>query len=86
MINELFTIEETNLMCIYGTSNRKTLIAELAAAMPELDEPELAETATNAIAKLAAMSDADFAALELCPAYDDYDYYDDHDYDEEQEV
>jgi len=73
-----FTIEEINLMCIFDTSSRDALIAELTAAIPEFDEPELTEIAENVLTKLMAMSDDDFNALDLYPVYDDYD--------EEQEV
>ena len=70
---ERFTLEETNLMCIFGTGSRDALISELAAAVPEFDEPEMEEIAENVLAKLTAMSDADFDALELFPEYGDYD-------------
>ena len=69
---ERFTVEETNLMCIFDTSRRDTLIAELTAAVPEFDEPELGEIAENVIVKLEKMSDAEFSALELYPEFEDY--------------
>ena len=69
---ERFTVEETNLMCIFDTSSRDTLIAELMAAVPEFDEPELGEIAENVLAKLEKMSDAEFSALELYPEFEDY--------------
>jgi len=78
MMDGQFTIEEINLMCIFDTSSRDALIAELTAAIPEFDEPELTEIAENVLTKLMAMSDDDFNALDLYPVYDDYD--------EEQEV
>jgi len=70
---ELFTVEEVNLMCVFDTSGKDALIAELTAAMPDFDEPELIEIAENVIAKLGKMSDAEFSALELYPEYGDYD-------------
>jgi hypothetical protein len=69
----LFTVEEVNLMCIFDTSGRDALIASLTAAVPDFDEPELAEIAENVLVKLSRMSDEDFGALELYPEYDDYD-------------
>jgi len=78
MMFELFTIEETNLICIFDTSGRSALIAELAAAVSNFEEPELTEIAETALCKLSKMSDTDFAALEFYPEYEDYD--------EEQEV
>ena len=68
---ELFTVEEINLMCVFDTSGRDALIAELTAAIPGFDEPELAGIAENVLSKLAKMSGADFAALELYPEYED---------------
>ncbi|MDR2615318.1 MAG: transposon-transfer assisting family protein [Oscillospiraceae bacterium] len=70
---EQFTVEEINMMCIFDTSGRDALISELTAFLPELDEPGLSEIAESVIAKLGKMSGAEFAALKLCPAYDDYD-------------
>ena len=78
MMDELFTVEEVNLMCIFDTSSRSALIAELTAAIHGFDEPELTEIAGSVLTKLTKMSDADFTALELYPEYEDYD--------EEQEV
>lgn len=60
-----FTVEETNLMCIYGTQTRQGLINDLAEMQTHLqsDEAELRELANSVIAKLSAMSDEDFAAV-----------------------
>lgn len=70
---ELFTVEEINLICIFDMSSRNALIVELTAVLPEFDEPEITEIAIAVLTKLNQMSDADFAALELYPAYGDYD-------------
>ena len=72
-MTDRFTVEETNMICIFDTSGKDALIAELTAAMPGFDESELVEIAENVIAKLGKMSDAEFSALELCPEYGDYD-------------
>jgi len=70
---EQFTVEEINMICIFDRSSKDALITELTEAMPEFDEPGLDEIAESVLAKLAKMSDADFAALELYPEYEDYD-------------
>ena len=72
-MDELFTVEEVNLMCIFDTGSRDALITELTAALPEFDEPELAWIAESALNKLAGMDDAVYAALELYPEYEDYE-------------
>lgn len=60
-----FTVEETNLMCIYNTGSRIDLMLELTEMQTHLqsDETELRELANSVIAKLQAMSDEEFTAL-----------------------
>ena len=62
---ERFTVEETNLMCIYNTGTRQGLIAELAAMQIHLeaDETELSELTRSVMEKLSAMSDEQYAGL-----------------------
>ena len=60
-----FTFEETNLLCIYNTGSRTGLIDALTEMRGELS-PEEAE-----LEKLQAMSDAEFAELELYPDFDE---------------
>jgi D-lyxose ketol-isomerase len=72
-MNELFTVEEINLMCIFDTGSKAALVAELTAAMAEFEDEELAEIAENVLARLNSISEAEFAALELCPEYEEYD-------------
>ena len=57
-----FTVEETNLMCIYGTDTREGLIAELSEMQGHLqsDEVELLSLTKSVLEKLSAMSDEDF--------------------------
>ncbi len=60
-----FTVEESNLMCIYNTGSRATLLLELTEMQSQLqsDETELKELTTLVIEKLQGMSDEDFAAV-----------------------
>ncbi|MFI3214791.1 MAG: transposon-transfer assisting family protein [Eubacteriales bacterium] len=57
-----FTVEETNLMCIYGTESRKGLIKELEAMQKYLqeDEVDLQNLSDAVILKLKGMSDEEF--------------------------
>ena len=68
-----FTFEETNLLCIYNTGNRTGLIEALTEMRGELspEEAELRELTDSALSKLRAMSDAEFAELELYPDFDE---------------
>ncbi|GKH01255.1 transposon-transfer assisting family protein [Hungatella hathewayi] len=67
-----FTFEEMNLMCIYNTGSRTGLIDSLREMRGELapEETELQELTDSALGKLQAMSDAEFAELELYPDFD----------------
>ena len=70
-----FTFEETNLLCIYNTGSRAGLIAALTEMRGELspEEAELRKLTDSALEKLQAMSDAEFAELELYPDFDSED-------------
>ena len=67
-----FTFDEINLMCIYNTGSRTGLIDSLREMRGELspEETELRELTDSALGKLQAMSDAEFAELELYPDFD----------------
>ena len=66
-----FTFEETNLLCIYNTGSRKGLIEALIEMRGELspEETELRELTDSALSKLQAMTDKEFAQLELYPDF-----------------
>lgn len=67
-----FTFEEKNLLCIYNTGSRSGLIDALTEMRGELspEEAELREMTDSALGKFRAMSDAEFAELELYPDFD----------------
>ena len=65
-----FTNDEMN---IYDTGNRTGLINALSEMRKELDvdEAALRELTDSVLNKLSAMSDEDYAKLELYPDFDD---------------
>lgn len=66
------TFEETNLLCIYNPGSRLGAIKALSEMRGYLepDETELLALTDSTLAKLRAMTDADFDALELYPDFD----------------
>lgn len=60
-----FTVEETNLMCIYNTGSRTGLLSELTQMQTHLerDETELLELTQFVVDKLSIMSDDDFDSI-----------------------
>ena len=57
-----FTVEETNLICIYNTGSREGLISELSKMQTHLqkDETELLGFTYSVIDKVNAMKDDEF--------------------------
>lgn len=70
-----FNIEELNLMCIYDTGTRSSLITGLEKIALELapDDAELSELIQSALKKLTAMSDQEYGELILVPDYEEED-------------
>ena len=60
-----FTVEETNLICIYNTGTRTGLIAELSEMKNHLedDETQLLELTQKVISKLTSMKDEEFDSI-----------------------
>ena len=54
-----FTVEEENLICMYHTSDRRRTMAQMRAALPDMDA-EMRHLVNSTIAKLERMTDADF--------------------------
>lgn len=67
------TFEEMNLLCIYNPGTRHGAIAALTEMRGYLepDEAELLALTDSTLAKLRAMTDADFDLLELYPDFDE---------------
>lgn len=70
-----FTVEESNLMCIYNTGSRTGLLSELEEMQNHLaaDETELISLTKTVMDKLSAMSDEEFESLsdELIPDFEE---------------
>ena len=68
-----FTFEEMNLMCIYNTGSRTGLMESLTEMRGHLlpEEKELRKMTDSTLSKLRAMTDEEFAELELYPDFDE---------------
>ena len=66
-----FTFEEMNLMCIYNTGSRESLMRELREMRGYIgaDQPELLNMTDSALQKLENISDEEFTKLELFPDF-----------------
>ncbi|MDL2233179.1 transposon-transfer assisting family protein [Ruminococcaceae bacterium OttesenSCG-928-L11] len=62
-MNEIFTAEEINLMCIYDTSSRGALLSDLKLGLADVYDPDMREIFHTAITKLEALTDTDFSDI-----------------------
>lgn len=62
---------EKNMMCIYNTGSRKSLMRELREMRGYIgaDQPELLNMTDSALQKLGKISDEEFTKLELFPDF-----------------
>ena len=59
-MDNLFTIEETNLLCIFQSDSKEKVIEEIRKSMKHIDDDELVELSVRVIEKLSCMSDEEF--------------------------
>lgn len=63
-----FTVEESNLICIFAGESRSEVIEDIERALPYLDASYLTELSHRVIGRLRNMTDDEFEQLELTAA------------------
>ena len=64
-MNNPFTVEKTNLICIFQSDSRTKVIEDIHKAMKHIDDDELVELSVRVVQKLEKMRDEEYAALVL---------------------
>ena len=64
-MNNLFTVEETNLICIFQSDSRAEVIEGIHKAMKHIDDDELLELSVRVAGKLESIGDEEYARLVL---------------------
>jgi hypothetical protein len=64
-MNNPFTVEETNLMCVFETSNRMKLMEEIRRVMLHIKDSDMEELGEQVLGKLQNMTDEEFAEISL---------------------
>lgn len=64
-MNNPFTVEETNLICIFQSDSRTKVIEDIHKAVRYIDNEELAELSVRVAGKLESISDEEYAGLVL---------------------
>ena len=60
-----FTVEETNLICIFQSDSRTKVIEDIYKAVRHIDDDDLVELSVRVVQKLEKMSDEEHATLVL---------------------
>ena len=63
-----FTVEESNLICVFGGESREDVIGDINRALPYLDDGDMEELSHRVLNKLQNMTDEEFAGLSFEPA------------------
>ena len=64
-MNTIFTVEESNLISIFASKKRTKVMRDISNAIPHLDDEEMIDLSLRVVDKLKAMSDEEFARLEI---------------------
>ena len=64
-MNNKFTVEEVNLICIFECKSRTKVISDIKKAIKYLDDDEMVELSNRVVAKLDDMTDKEFAEMEF---------------------
>ena len=67
-MDTMFTVEESNLICIFTGESRNEVIGDIERALPYLEDTDMAELSGRVIEKLRDMTDEEFGQLELTEA------------------
>ena len=66
-MNNIFTVEETNLLSIYHEGGKAQLIENMTAALPYMDA-DMRELAERTLSKVDALTEKEYAELALYAA------------------
>lgn len=64
-MKNLFTVEESNLICIFQSDSRTKVMDDINRALKHIDDPDMIELCENVLEKLGKMSDKEFETLQL---------------------
>lgn len=58
-----FTVEESNLICVFAGENRKEIIEDINRALPYIDDEDMIELSQRVLDKLQNMTDEKFEGI-----------------------
>ncbi len=67
-MDAMFTVEESNLTCIFAGEGKNKVIEGIEKALAHLDDADLEELSLRVIGKMRDMTEEEFEQLELIEA------------------
>lgn len=67
-MSEVFSVEESNLICVYKSERRETLIKDIQQSIPYLNDKEMIELSNKVLAKLEKITDDEFSEFAFVAA------------------
>lgn len=64
-MDTMFTVEESNLICVFAGEGRNEVIRDIERALLYLEDTDMAELSSRVIGKLRGMTDDEFEQLGL---------------------
>ena len=64
-MKNVFTVEESNLICIFQSDSRTKVIEDINRALKHIDDTDMIELCRNVLEKLGKINDEEFAKVEL---------------------
>lgn len=62
-MKNLFTVEESNLICIFQSDSRTKVMVDINRELKHIDDTDMIELCENVLEKLVKISDEEFALL-----------------------
>ena len=59
-MDTMFTVEESNLICVFAGESRNEVIEDMKRALPYLEDTDMAKLSGRVIRKLRNMTDEEF--------------------------
>ena len=64
-MKNVFTVEESNLICIFQSDSRTKVMEDINRALKHIDDTDMIELCENVLEKLEKINDEEFAKVEL---------------------
>ena len=64
-MKNLFTVEESNLICIFQSDSRTKVMEDINRALKHIDDTDMIELCENVLEKLEKITDEEFTKVEL---------------------